>query len=160
MRPKFRRNLIATSAILGLVSFTATAAPVGTTPPAAGIIQAAVPTGHTMSAKVEQRIIDLHAALKITGAQQPLWDAFALTMRDNAKAMDLAYQHRITTMSGMTAADNMQNYADMSVVHAQGMQQMAPAFRNLYSALSVEQKQAADTEFLDNAHHGIDKPRG
>ena len=160
MRPNFRRNLIATTAILGLASFAASAAPATTTPPSTDAIQAAMPADHDMTAKVEQRITALHATLGITATQEPLWNNFALTMRDNAKAMDQAYQHRVTAMSGMNAADNMQNYADMSVAHAQGMQKMAPAFRTLYSAFSVEQKQSADTEFLDHAHHGIDKPKG
>ena len=76
-----------------------------------------------------------------------------------AKAMDQAYQHRVTSMAGMNAADNMRNYADMSAAHAQGMQKMAPAFGTLYGALSPEQKQTADAEFVDHAHQGADKPK-
>ncbi len=159
MRPNFRRNLIATTAILGLASFAASAAPATTTPPSAEVIQAAATPDRDMTAKVEARITALHTTLKITPAQQPLWDAFALTMRDNAKAMDQAYQHRVTSMAGMNAADNMRNYADMSAAHAQGMQKMAPAFGTLYGALSPEQKQTADAEFVDHAHQGADKPK-
>jgi hypothetical protein len=63
-------------------------------------------------------------------------------------------------MAGMNAADNMQSYADMATLHAQGMQKMTPAFRSLYTVLTAEQKTVADQEFVDNAHHGADKPKG
>ncbi len=165
MSKSLRRSLIATTTVMALTGFAALAAPPATpaavpAPAPAEVIQAAAPGDHNMTGKVEQRITDLHTALKITAAQQPQWDAFAGAMRDNAKTMDQSFQHRVTGMAAMNAADNMQSYADISSAHAQAMQKMVPTFRALYSALSPEQKQAADAEFIENAHHGIDKPKG
>jgi Spy/CpxP family protein refolding chaperone len=165
MRKSLRTLLVATTALLaGPVLVTSAFA--GQTPPpparsaTEGVIQAAASSDHDMAAKVEQRITEMHANLKITAAQQPQWDALTMVMRENAKTMDQSFQHRVTGIAKMNAADNMQSYADMSTMHAQNMQKMVPAFKALYSVLSPEQKAAADNEFVENAHHGMDKPKG
>lgn len=134
---------------------TAAAAPAATAPTAA--IPGVKPD---FAGKVEQRIAALHTALAITAAQEPQWEAFALTMRDNAKTADTSFQQRVTGIAAMSAVDNMQSYADMSMQHAQGMQKMVPVFRTLYGELTAEQKKVADTEFVDRAHRGADKPKG
>ena len=163
MRKSFRYILVATTALLAS-PVLATSAFAGQAPPARtttdGVIQAAASADRDIIGRVEQRITEMHATLKITAAQQPQWDALTLMMRENAKTMDQSFQHRVTGMSKMSAADNMQSYADMSMMHAQHMQKMVPAFKALYSVLSPEQKLRADNEFVENAHHGMDKPKG
>src|SRR5579859_2716254 len=41
---------------------------------------------------VERRIADMHTQLKITDQQAKPWDAFAQTMRDNARKADDAFR--------------------------------------------------------------------
>jgi len=51
------------------------------------------------SAETEQHISRLHAALKITPAQQPQWEAFAQVMRENAAHMEsIAKAHGATAV--------------------------------------------------------------
>jgi len=162
MRTSFRNIMIATSAIIALGTFAASAATPAPGDASGTTIQAAATTAtdHDMSGKVEQRIADLHATLKITNAQQPQWDAFTAIMRANAAEMDKAFQARVDGMPSMNALENMESYAEVSMKHAQGMQKMVPAFRALYAVLDTDQRKSADTEFVDNAHRGIDKPKG
>lgn len=160
MHTHFRTALIATTAVLALGAFTAHAAPPATSDATVTIAQTGMPGDHDMLVKVEQRITDLQSTLKITTAQQPRFDGFAEVMRDNAKAMDASFRQRVVGMPAMNAADNLQSYADVAMQHALGMQKMVPAFRALYAVLTDDQKRMADEEFVENAHHGIDKPKG
>jgi hypothetical protein len=166
MRTSLRQTVIATTAIIGLSAFAAAAAPAGdptaTRPSTASSGQSATndhSSGHrTMVGKVEQRITDLHARLQITPAQQPQWDQFTQVMRDNAQTMDQTFQHRVQTMTAMTAAENMQSYAQLASTNAQDAQKLVPAFQALYDTMSDTQKRTADQVFRDDAHHG-DHPR-
>jgi protein CpxP len=170
MRTSLRQTVIATTAIIGLSTFAAAAAP-----PAAGDPTAVRPStttsgqsttkaqpdaGHNMVGKIEQRITDLHAKLQISPAQQPQWDQFTQVMRDNARSMDQTFQHRVQTMPAMTAAENMQSYAQVAMEHAQDMQKLVPAFQALYGTMSDSQKRTADQVFRDDAHHGDQTRRG
>lgn len=101
---------------------------------------------------VEQRISALRAKLQITTAQEPQWNKFAMVMRDNAKRMDDTFQQRVQGIGKMTAEDNMASYAQVAMSHAQGMQNLVPAFHTLYGTMSDLQKRAADQVFRDDAH--------
>ncbi|WP_085485807.1 Spy/CpxP family protein refolding chaperone [Paraburkholderia susongensis] len=103
---------------------------------------------------VEQRIDELHAELKITDQQSQQWDAFAQTMRDNAKAADQAFHERAQKLHSMSADDSMKSYAALAQLHAENMQKLSTAFSALYAALSDDQKQTADVLYR-NEH-----PRG
>ena len=103
---------------------------------------------------VEQRITALRAKLQITSAQEPQWNQFAQVMRDNAKRMDDTFQQRVQGIATMNAEANMASYAQVAMSHAQGMQNLVPAFHALYGTMTVLQKRAADQVFRDDAHHG------
>lgn len=109
-------------------------------------------------ARVEARIKSLHDQLGITAAQQPKWDQFAGVMRDNAHRMEQSFRHRGARLASMSAADNMQSYADLAVAHAQDVQRLAVAFESLYDSFSPAQKQTADALFRHQGpagrHHG------
>jgi periplasmic protein CpxP/Spy len=163
MRTSLRQTAIATTAIIALSAFAAAAAPPAGDPTATG----APPTAsgqsatkdhpgihHNMVGKVEQRITDLHAKLHITPAQQPQWDQFIQVMRDNARTMDETFQHRVQTITAMTATENMQSYAQLAATNAQDVQKLVPAFQALYDTMSDTQKRTADQVFRDDAHHG------
>jgi protein CpxP len=165
MKTFSRQTMIATTAILALSAFAASAAPAtaGDTaanqPVSATSQPAAASNNDDMTGKIEQRITDLHAALKITTAEQPQWDQFTLIMRDNARDMDQAFEHRVTVLPAMNAAENMQSYAAISMLHAEGMQKMTPAIGALYAMMSDDQKKIADKEFIAKAHHGVEQPK-
>jgi periplasmic protein CpxP/Spy len=160
MRTSFRQTVITTTAIIGLSAFAAVAAP-----PTAGNPTAVHPVvatsdqsaaaGHGKTSQVEQRINDLHARLQITSAQQSQWDQFIQVMRDNARDMDQTFQTRIQSMPTMTAAENMQSYAQVAAEHSQDMQKLSSVFQTLYGSMSDSQKRTADQVFRDDsANHG------
>jgi len=154
MRTSLLQTVIATTAIIGLTAFTATAASLAAGDPTAthpstttsGQSTANDHPGahHSIVGKVEQRITDLHAKLQITQAQQPQWDQFIQVMRDNAQSMDQTFQHRVQTMPAMTATENMQSYALLASTNAQDVQKLVPAFQALYDTMSDTQKRMAD----------------
>jgi hypothetical protein len=105
------------------------------------------PNGKTMEQRVDRRINELHAQLKITPAEQKQWDNFAAVMRDNAKAMDEAFMQRAQQFPQMNAVQNMQSYEQLAEAHAQHLQKLVPAFQDLYNAMPDQQKQVADQVF-------------
>jgi protein CpxP len=107
--------------------------------------------GETMQSLVERRIADLHSKLHITNDQGQQWNQFAQTMRDNAKAMDSAYQQRAEKLNTMSAVDNMQSFAQIEQQRSQDMQKLVPAFQTLYASLSDQQKSTADQLFRNYA---------
>jgi hypothetical protein len=118
-------------------------APAGTTGQATG----------KSSARVEQRITELHKQLRITPAQDAQWQQFAQVMRDNARNMDQLMEQRASKVSTMTAPEDMQFYADVSAQHAQDVQKLAAAFQTLYTSFSDDQKKTADVVFRQSAEH-------
>jgi hypothetical protein len=163
MRTSFRQTIFATTAILGLSGFAFAAA---AAPPAAGNPTVVAPASSPAAAPakpvvrqsqestVEQQIADLHAKLKITPAQQAQWEPFAQAMRDNAVAIDQAFQGRVKALPTMTAADNVKSYAQLSAEHAKEMQKLVPAFQALYDTMSDSQKVVADQVFRNDAKRG------
>lgn len=102
---------------------------------------------------VEHRIADLHQQLKITDLQGKQWDAFAQTMRDNARNADKAFHDRAQKLPTMNAVDAMRSYADLTQTHADNMKKLASSFSDLYAVLSPEQKQIADTMYRNPGRH-------
>jgi periplasmic protein CpxP/Spy len=165
MATSLRQIVITTTAIIGLSAFAAVAAPPSAGDPTATRTPATATNGqpmrkaqpganHNMAAKIEQRITDLHSKLHITPAQQPQWDRFSGVMRDNARDTDQTFQHRVQAMPSMTAAENMQSYAQVTAEYAQHMQNLVPAFQTLYDTMSDSQKRTADQVFRDDANRG------
>ena len=105
-------------------------------------------------AAVEKHIDQLHTTLKITPAQEAQWNEVAATMRDNAKEMDRAIDKRTAGAASATAVDDLKAYADIAQTHANGVKKLATAFSGLYSAMSDEQKKAADEAFNHRGHDG------
>jgi hypothetical protein len=136
-------------AVSGALAMTAPAmaqtpaAAAATTPPAA----AAAPAHRSASAQVERQITRLHSQLKITAAEAPQWDAFTQVMRDNAMALDDAYQQRSAQFANLNAVDGLKNYQQIVQAHADGLNKLVPAFATLYAAMSPEQQKTADEVF-------------
>jgi len=123
------------------------AADAGAPPAPASAVKA--PSG--MMQRVEQRIAQLHAQLKITAAQEAQWQQFANVMRENAQKMDQSAAQRADKFGSLNAADNMKSYADMAVEHGRNVQRLAETFESLYNAMSPDQKKLADEVFRARA---------
>lgn len=148
-------NRVIALAVAALLSAPAVAlAQTASTPPAApaapspGAGKAASSPG---AARVEARIKQLHAQLKITPAEQAQWEQFAQVMRDNARAMDEAVMQRAQQFPSMTAVEDMQSYEEIAATHVQRLQKLIPAFQSLYELMSAEQKKQADEVFRARA---------
>ncbi len=102
-------------------------------------------------ARVDQHIKELRGQLKITPAQEAQWQQFAQVMRDNAREMDQAVMQRAQQFSSMTAVEDMESYEKIAESHVQHLQKLIPAFSNLYTSMTPEQKQRADEVFRARA---------
>jgi hypothetical protein len=96
---------------------------------------------------VEARIKDLHARLKITPAQEDLWNNVTQVMRENAKTMDALRKARSEKAQTMTAVEDFKTYGEITEVHADGIKKFVPVFSALYDSMSDAQKKNADTIF-------------
>ncbi|WP_322027089.1 Spy/CpxP family protein refolding chaperone [Burkholderia sp. BCC1977] len=104
-------------------------------------------------ARIEQRIKYLHDQLKITSAQEPQWNTFADTMRENGDTMGRLYRTRMESHD-VSAVDDMKQYAELAQANADGAKKLADAFAPLYASFPADQKALADTTFRSWLHHG------
>uniref|UniRef100_E6PLW7 Periplasmic protein n=1 Tax=mine drainage metagenome TaxID=410659 RepID=E6PLW7_9ZZZZ len=98
--------------------------------------------GGDTAAMVDSHLADTKAALNITAAQEPAWQAFATQAKQQAEAMQ--------TMRGKlrdanaTAPDRMQARTQLLQQRLTGMEAMTKAFKHLYAVLSPEQRAIAN----------------
>ena len=127
----------------------------GATPPRPAA-ESSPMAGHPVAGKnaeerVEGRIKELHAQLRITPAEEPQWNEFAQVMRENARDMDQAFIQRAQQFPTMNAVQNMQSYEEISEQHAQRVQKLLPVFQKLYDAMPEQQKRLTDQVFRANS---------
>jgi Spy/CpxP family protein refolding chaperone len=94
-------------------------------------------------AMVESRLSGLKSDLKITSAQETVWQAYAAKAKQQAEAM----QAWRTTMQGSTQASAPERLAlrtEMMKKRQEQMEAMTSALKDLYAALTPEQKAIAD----------------
>jgi hypothetical protein len=101
-----------------------------------------------MGSHIEGRLAYIKAELKVTDAQEPLWSAYAVAARDNAKTMIA----RCTTMMGkgdsqVTLPDRLDQNEQLMAAHLDAVRVMDKALKPLYAALSDGQKKTADQLF-------------
>ena len=164
-------NNFASTAAAALLFLPMTAAAQSSTIPATATPQVAPPpavsspiAGHPVAGKnaeerVERRITELRAQLRITPAEQQQWDQFAGVMRENARDMDQIFIQRAQQLGSMTALQNMQSYEQLADAHAQHLQKLVAAFQSLYEAMPDQQKQLADQVFHANAEQRVQQSR-
>jgi protein CpxP len=99
--------------------------------------------------RVEVRIKELHSKLKITPAQEGLWDNVTRAMRDDAVKMEALIKARSENATGRNAVDDLKSYSEITQAHADGLKRFIPAFEPLYASMSDAQKKDADKLF----HH-------
>ena len=105
-------------------------------------------TCNAMASHIEGRLAYVKAELKVTDAQEPLWNAYAVAARDNAKTMIA----RCTTMTGkrdsqLSLPDRLDKNEQLMAAHLDAVRAMDKALKPLYSALSDAQKKSADQLF-------------
>lgn len=102
---------------------------------------------------VEQRITNLHKALKITPDQEPKWNVVAQAMRENHANMDkLAAANRATPPK--TAVDDLKSYEKHTQAHVDGLKNLISSFEQLYAAMPDAQKKNADEVFKTSGREG------
>jgi len=112
------------------------------TPPAAAAATSVKPE------TVEQRIVSLKAALKITPDQEPKWTAVAQAMRDSSVQMEkLVATKRAIPPEKTTAVDDLKTYQEFTEVRLDGLKKVNSAFKSLYDSMPAEQKKNADMVF-------------
>jgi hypothetical protein len=97
--------------------------------------------------RVEARIKDMHAKLKITAAEEDQWAKVADVMRDNAQKMDQLNGARVANANAMNAVEDLTSYGEVVDAHAGEIKKFAAAFSPLYDSMSVAQKAEADELF-------------
>jgi hypothetical protein len=134
---------------LGLFAASACVQTMAADSAAPASLNAPTATSHAKSHKefVDNKINELHAQLKITPQQSRQWDAYAQTIRDNARTMGQAFRERAQKLPSMNADEAMKSYAALARLHADNMQNLATAFNTLYQTLSPGQKKTADSLF-------------
>jgi len=97
--------------------------------------------------RVEVRIKELYAKLKITPAQEGLWDNATKIMRENAVTMEALIKERMEKEGTNNAVADLKSYSAIAEAHADGIRKFIPAFEPLYAGMSDAQKKDADTLF-------------
>ncbi len=117
----------------------------------AGMMSMMGPMAQMMAPEhIEGRIAFLRTELRITDAQQPLWDAFVDVLRANAHAMmDMMTQMQGSMMQSQAAApDTLLQRIDlherMLAARLEGLRRMKAALQPLYATLDDTQKRTAD----------------
>ena len=112
--------------------------------------------------RVEARLAYLKTALKITPAQQPQWDAFADTLRAQAREQDQRIEERraqreqhAETHQRPNAVERLERKEKFYAVALENLKQRIAAEKPLYAVLTSEQQQVADQIFA--SHHGRGK---
>ena len=112
------------------------------------------------SERVEARLAYIRTALKITDAQQAQWNAFAETLRNQARAADQRMQEfRAQREQGAArerpnAIARLEREEQRHAESATRINERLAVQRPLYAALSTEQKAIADEVLAPRRHGG------
>jgi len=97
--------------------------------------------------QTEARIKQLQGALKITDAQEGLWNNLTQVMRENAKDMDAFTKDKAEKAKTMNAVEHLKFHSQITETHLAQLKKFIPPFEALYSSMSDEQKKITDTLF-------------
>jgi protein CpxP len=109
---------------------------------------------HDFAAHLERHIDHVKSELKITPAQEPLFNSWAQAMRDNAAEMQKSFADlRATRDQHRTAVDRLQTDVQLTQLRAGQDQRLLDAFKPLYASLSADQQKTAD-QLMAPRHFG------
>ena len=102
--------------------------------------------GGDPAAMVDRHLADTKAALNITAAQEPAWQAFATQAKQQAEAMQTmrGKLRDANANANATAPDRMQARTQLLQQRLTGMEAMTKALKHLYTVLSPEQRTIAN----------------
>ncbi len=102
----------------------------------------------------ENRLAHLKVDLKISAQQEGAWQAFTVKAKKQAEEMQ-AVRSKLP-QAAATAPERMAQRSEMMRAGLAGMESMTAAFKDLYAALSPEQKAIADRHFgaMNGPHMG------
>ena len=100
--------------------------------------------GGDSAAMVDRHLADTKAALHITAAQEPAWQAFATQAKQQAEAMQTMRGKLQGADTNATAPDRMQARTQLLQQRLTGMEAMTKALKHLYAVLSPEQRTIAN----------------
>ena len=115
------------------------------------------------AARIEQRLNQFKGQLKLSTQQEPLWQAFADKSKVEAGKGMQAMRERMKDDKAMTAPERMAQMQAGMKERVSAMESVNESFNRLYSALTPEQKAAADKHFSATGRHpgpGRGGPRG
>ena len=95
----------------------------------------------------EARIKEIERSLKITEAQQALWNDLTAVMRENAQDMDNLSQERAEGNKPMNAVEHMKFHMQVTEAHLAQLKKLIVPFEAFYGSLSDEQQSTIDTIF-------------
>lgn len=110
--------------------------------------------------RIEARLAYVRTALKITGAQQPQWDAYADLARKNAKDMEQRFESRKGGAAGRPERQRLNSIERLErqqAFHAEAITRLNDLLaveKPLYAALSPEQRKVADVVLNARPHSG------
>ncbi len=112
------------------------------------------------SERVEARLAYIRTALKITDAQQAQWNAFAETLRNQARSADQRMQEfraqrdQRGTGERPNAIARLEREQQRYTASLARVNERLAVQRPLYAALSTEQKAVADEVLAPRGRHG------
>lgn len=106
------------------------------------------------AAHFTERTAKLHAALKLTAAQEPAWTAFVAAITPAAGAH--THPDR-AAIAAMTAPERMEKHIAMAKARLATMEAHQAALKTFYAVLTAEQKKAFDENSIGgkNGPHGM-----
>lgn len=102
-----------------------------------------------MASHIEGRLAYVKAELKITAAQESLWNSYAAAARDSANAM-LAHCTTMMSERGASAAslpERLDQHEQLMAAQLDAVRATNKALKPLYAALGDSQKRTADQAF-------------
>ena len=99
-----------------------------------------------MAGHIDGRLAYVKAELKITDAQEPLWNSYATAARDSANTMLARCMTMMSRHGGSTASlpDRLDQNEQLMAAQLDALRATNKALKPLYAALSESQKQTAD----------------
>lgn len=101
---------------------------------------------NAMAGHIDGRLAYIKAELKITAAQEPLWEAYEAAARESGKTM---FAHCTTMMgqrgaSTVTLPERLDRHEQLMAAQLEAVRAGNKALKPLYGALSDSQKKTAD----------------
>jgi hypothetical protein len=110
-------------------------------------------TNFDPAARADQHLTRLKADLKLTAAQEPLWQAFADKVKAEAGKGFQAMRDTAQDLS-LSAPDRMAQRTEIMKERVAAMEAVNASFRQLYDTLSPDQRRVADIHAARMGHGG------